>query len=137
MAETGAPMNDDVRLDWSSIEVHDGKLAVALVGQQPKGWADAFERTARLLNPGTWKKVKLKRGEVRIKPVTPGEEERVKHFLESLVLEANSAIASKNATADEDEAGGAHEPQMHKRSEDQQVTERLRSLAAAEDEPPA
>jgi hypothetical protein len=43
----------------ASAEVHDGKLVIALEGEQPKGWADGFERIAYLLNQDTWEKVKL------------------------------------------------------------------------------
>lgn len=131
-------MPDEVRLDWSSAEMHDGKLVVALAGERPKGWADAFDRTAHLLNQGSWENVKLKKGEVRIRPVAPGEEERVRHFLESVVLEANSAIAPDDKDAeDHGEAEHPAETDDPETSEDAQMTERLRSFAATEDEPPA
>jgi hypothetical protein len=120
-------MSEEVKLDWSSAEVHEGKLVIALEGEQPDGWADVFERTANLLNQGTWDKIKLKKGEVRIKPVGPGEEERVRHFLESVVLEANSATAPGDVDARDGDANRSRGTEAS--SEDQQATERLRSYA--------
>lgn len=49
-------MSDEVKLDWSSAGVHDGKLVIDLEGKLQKGWADAFNRTTHLLNRGTWRR---------------------------------------------------------------------------------
>jgi hypothetical protein len=62
-------VSEDVKLDWSSAEVHDRKLVIALEGKPEKAWKDAFERTSRLLNRGTWEEVGLKRGKVVLRPV--------------------------------------------------------------------
>ncbi len=129
-------MSEDVRLDWASAEVHDGKLVVALEGEPPEGWADAFERTAHLLNQGTWEKVRLKDSEVQIRPVTPGEEDRVRHFLESIVLQANSAASADEAGAPDGDATRSAEQEASESDEDQQMTARLRSFAASEDNQP-
>jgi hypothetical protein len=128
-------MSDEVRVDWASAEVHDGKLVIALEGKPPKGWKEAFERTTHLLNHGTWEQVKLKKGEVRIEPVTPGDEDRVRHFLESVILEANSATgATGNADAEPDEDAEGDEEKAQGSPEDDEMTERLRSFAKAESE---
>ena len=114
------------KLDWSTAEVHEGTLVVALDGRPAKGWADRFAATARLLNHGHWEKVKVKKAEVRIAPVSEGEEERVRHFLESVVLEVNSAIAP-----DEAEATGDTDPPERDgpRDADHAMTERFRAFA--------
>jgi hypothetical protein len=35
----------DPAVDWSSASVSDGKLAVAIDGELPSGWKDAFQAT--------------------------------------------------------------------------------------------
>lgn len=117
---------DGVMLDWSSAEADDGKLVVAVSGEAPEGWAHAFERTATLLNSGGWKNVKFKKGTVRISGVAPGDEERVRHFLESIVQEANSVVASPQPSASAD---GDGDGDSEKTSEDAQMVERFRSFA--------
>jgi hypothetical protein len=73
-------VSEDVKLDWSSAEVHDGKLVIALEGKLQKGWKDAFERTTRLLNRRKWEEVTLKKRQVLLQPITPGEEDRARHL---------------------------------------------------------
>lgn len=126
-------MSEEVKLDWSSAEVHDGTLVVALEGKVEKGWADAFKRTTRLLNRGRWKEVTLKKGTVRVEPIEPGQEERLHHFLESVVLQANSATETPEADAERSE--GPEDPEEQEAREvpeDQEMTERLRSFAEAD-----
>jgi hypothetical protein len=117
------------KLDWSTAEVHEGTLVVALDARPAKGWAARSATTARLLNHGHWEKVKVKKGEVRIAPVSEGEEERVRHFLESVVMEANSAIApdETETTKDPDppEQGDASDA-------DYAMTERFRAFAQSD-----
>ena len=120
----GEDSNQDVKLDWSSAEVHDGKLAVVLDGKPKKEWKDAFERTVRLLNRGTWDEVTLKKGRVSLQSIQPGDEDRVRHFLESVVLEANSALAATDEPDDGEAKGSEGED-----PEDREMAERLRSFA--------
>ncbi len=127
----GDDVTREVKLDWSSAEVHDGKLAVALEGRPKKKWKDAFDRTIRLLNRGAWDEVTLKKGRVSLRSIKPGDEDRVRHFLESVVLEANSALAptdDRGGAFDE----GANGPEADDEDEDptdREMTERLRSFA--------
>lgn len=123
-------MTEEIKLDWSSAEVHDGKLVVSLEGKPEKDWKDAFKRTARLLGRGTGAEVRLTRGAVSLQPIKPGEEDRVHHFLESVLLQANSSVQTEQETdvtpsektaADED--SGSRED-----SEDDRMTQRLRSF---------
>lgn len=122
---------DVLSLDWSSAEVHDGKLVVALDSKPPKEWKDAFARTTRLLNRGTWDEVTLKKGRVSLASIVPGEEERARHFLESVVLEANSAIESPEQ---DDEGSGeaadrAEQDDEDEDPQDREMTEHVRSFA--------
>ena len=124
---------EPLKLDWSTAEVSDGKLTVALSGKPPKKWRDAFERTAALLSANWDVSLNSKKGSVQITSVRPGDEERVRQFAEGVVLEANTTIVSEQelfdgAPADDDDeqqsVPGAAEP-----SRDQRVTDRFREFA--------
>jgi hypothetical protein len=127
-------MSEEVKLDWSLAEVHDGTVTVALEGKPNKEWKQTFERTTRLLNRGRWGEVTLKKNSVLIKPITPGDEDRARHFLEGVVLEANSAVQPSDEPKDapSDDANGAEEQEASGAPEDQEMTKRLRSFAEAD-----
>ena len=124
-------MSEEVKLDWSAAEVQDGKLAIALRGKPPKAWKGAFQRAAHLLNRGKWEEVTLKKGKIFLQPITPGDEDRVRHFLESVVLQANSAIKTTDESNAErsDETDGATEEEAATDPKDREITEHLRSFA--------
>src|SRR5277367_5062458 len=84
-----------IKLDWSTAEVRDGELKVGFSDKAPKKWREAFARTATLLSRDTWELNEIKPGQMRVSPIRPGEEERVKHFLESAVLEANTTLVGE------------------------------------------
>jgi hypothetical protein len=124
---------EQLNLDWSTAEVSDGKLTVALSGKPPKKWRDAFERTAALLG-GNWDaSLNAKKGSVQITSVQPGDEERVRQFAEGVVLEANTTLVSEQElfdtapAADDDEQ--QPEPDAPEPSRDQRVTDRFREFA--------
>jgi hypothetical protein len=117
-----------IQLDWSTAEVSDGKLKVNFSDKAPKKWRDAFARTATLLSRDTWELDEIKPGQVRLSPIRPGDEERVKHFLESAVLEANTTLVGEEELfapedSDETEADGA-DP-----SPDEVMTARFKAFA--------
>ena len=89
------------KLNWSSAEVKDAELAVALDGDLPKGWKQSFRTTVRLLGGGEWGQVVLKKRTVHVRDVAPGTEDKLRHYLESVVEQANS---SHPAEEDESEA---------------------------------
>jgi hypothetical protein len=119
-------------LDWSRATVRDGKLELPLTGERPRGWSKSFARTVQLLGTGEWGNVELKKSAVRVAHVTPGTEEKLRHFLESVVVQANAAHeqAPQDGSTDRDAGdGGRPEP----RSEDDAMTERFRAFARRED----
>ncbi len=120
----------DITLDWASAEVHDGKLEVPLRGELPSGWKDTFERTIALLPSGGWGKVRLKKERVRVRDVAEGDEDQLRHFLESVVMQANQAHERPDEEADDDRDADAdrHDPR------DAEMTERFRSFAAEQDD---
>lgn len=94
---------DEPKLDWSTAEVKDGKLKVSLTGDLPDGWSARFARTVALLNHDNWESVKLKKRGVRVAGLTAGDEDRLRHFLESVVLEASSLPADAEDESSEGE----------------------------------
>jgi hypothetical protein len=105
----------EAKLNWASAQVSDGALKVELDGELEKGWKDSFNTTVRLLGNGDWDEVELKKGSIRVSGVTPGTEDKLRHYLESVVAQANASQAppeeeategdDENATTDEDDGG--------------------------------
>ncbi len=121
------------QLDWSTAEVHDGSLTVTLDGKPAKEWIARFERTVHLLNHGSWEKVELKKGEINLSTITAGEEDRVRHFLESAVLEANGALAHDESDTDPDDAGDDDDDaESTPEGPDTEMTERFRAFASSD-----
>jgi hypothetical protein len=123
----------NLQLDWSTAEVSDGKLSVSLDERPSDEWTASFERTAQLLDRGTWPDIKLKKREITVKAIEAGDEERLRFFLESVVQEANAAAGSDDqeeseASADPEpeETGSDREPDP-----DREMTERFRGFADA------
>ena len=119
-------MTERVKLDWSSAEVNDGTLVVALSGKTPKKWREAFERATALLSHGNWHtRLSQKATAIKLDPVRLGEEERVRQFLEGALLEANHTIVSDEELFEDDaDEGDEQEP-----STDSQLTATFRGFA--------
>jgi hypothetical protein len=123
---------EQLKLDWSTAEVSDGKLTVALSGKPPKKWRDTFERTAALLSGNSDVSLNSKKGLVQIASVQPGDEERVRQFAEGLVLEANTTLVSEQElfdTAPVEDDEQQPEPDAPEPSRDELVTDRFREFA--------
>jgi hypothetical protein len=121
-------MAEKVELEWSSADVTDGTLEVALSTRPPKKWREAFERATALLSHGNWNtSINQRKATVRLDPVTPGSEERVHQFLEGALLEANHVIVSEDELFESDGEGESDEPET---SEDDEMTQRFRAFAA-------
>jgi hypothetical protein len=125
-------MTEQPKLDWSTAEVSDGELTIGLTAKPPKEWRDTFERTAVLLGAGNWEvTLRPKKGSVEIASVRPGDEERVRQFVEGVVLEANRTLVSEQELyegqpADDDD----DEPDSDAPSRDEELTGRFRAFAA-------
>lgn len=113
------------RLQWSGAQVRDGILTVEIAGDRPKGWKPTFEQTVRLLGGGSWGEVKLKGDTIRVTGVGEGSEDSLRHFLESVIQEANATnVADSDA---DDRAERAPEGD----DADARMTERFRDFDAA------
>lgn len=124
---------EPLQLDWSTAAVSGGTLAVELSQKPPKQWRNAFERTAALLSAGNWDvKLSSKKASVQVASVRPGDEERVRQFLEGAVLEANTTLVSEQELFDE-QAAGEDEPETEsdapEQSPDEALTGRFRDFA--------
>jgi hypothetical protein len=123
----------DVKLNWSTAKVEDSKLTVDLDGELPSGWKHSFDAVARLLSNSTdWGEVSLKgKKSVRVTDVSEGSEERLRHFLESVVEQSNadhrpdeSEDDSRSDADERDDDDAADEP-----GPDAEMSERFRSFA--------
>jgi hypothetical protein len=85
-----------VEIDWANADVRDGTLAVALSARPSKEWAGRFKGVLALLEPGRseWGNVSLRSGTIRVDHVAEGDERDIRHFLESLVAQANAGEES-------------------------------------------
>jgi hypothetical protein len=122
-------------LDWSTAEVSGGELVIKLEGELPKGWPKSFDATAQLLDRGHWRKVRVKKGSVHVGGVGAGDEEKLRHFLESVVQQANADHAVDEQQSDDP---AEHDEAEHDRAgdvdqqADVELTERFRSFADAD-----
>lgn len=126
----------DLQLDWSSAEVSQGKLTVALDGKPTDEWRGSFERTVKLLDRGTWPGIELSKRNITVEEVEPGSEERLRFFLESAVQEANGEQAS-DEQEDEDRGSDEDEPDdggETERDPDREMADRFRSFGSGEPE---
>jgi hypothetical protein len=114
-------------LDWSTAEVSNGTLTVALTGDSTSSWTREFAWVAdRLQRTGSasWGEVKLTKKKVTVAGVTPGAEADLRHFLESVVQQVN---ADHREEDDEGRDGGGDDGSA---GPDQQMTDAFRGFAA-------
>lgn len=121
-----------VQLQWSEAEVREGRLRVPLEPAPEKEWARRFEGTAALLDRGAFGELELKKGTVRVGPLEPGSEEKLRHFLESVVQEANGPEAAAEAAEEREQPEDAGED--HRPDADREMTTRFQGFAAASPE---
>ena len=124
-------MSDKRReIDWSSAEVHEGNVVVALTGKPSKAWSDSFDGVLRLLGHGTggWGEIAHDKKTIKVKALQPKAKGDLRHFLEAVVVQVNAELAEP---ASESEHAEPADPQE---IEDQEMTATLRSFGeSAED----
>ncbi|MGZ6638782.1 MAG: hypothetical protein ACXVII_38740 [Solirubrobacteraceae bacterium] len=124
----------DVKLNWSTAKVDDSKLTVDLDGELPSGWKDSFDAVARLLaGSSDWGEVSLKKKSVGVADVSEGSEERLRHFLESVVEQANADHRPDDSERDESgndaDEGEDGDDDRDESAPDAEMSERFRSFA--------
>jgi hypothetical protein len=97
-------------IDWASAQIEDGTLTVELTGKGSKAWKARFENVLALLDTPhtTWGEVRLHKSTVKVAGVKQGGEPELRHFLGSVVLQANSDTQPEvpEDEAEGDDAGG-------------------------------
>lgn len=128
----------EIKLSWTSAKVDDARLTVPLEGDIPRQWRKDFETTVRRLGRGDWGEVEVKKDTVRVSDVSPGSEDKLRHHLESIVIQANAAHEARerekagDAREDRDEDGEdeGEEPE----GPDAEMTTRFRAFGETETE---
>ena len=117
--------SSDVGLDWSTAEVRDRSLKVALTDAQSKHWRRRLEGVLkRLEQPGhSWGPVRVSKRQLKVADVPLGHEAELRHLLEAAVQQTNADLTS-HGPAHDDEVSGI----------DQQMTDAFRAEAKS---PPA
>ncbi len=97
-------------IDWASAQIEGGTLTVELTGKGSKAWKARFENVLALLDTPhtTWGEVRLHKSTVKVAGVQQGGEPELRHFLESVVLQANSDTQPEapEDDAEDDDASG-------------------------------
>ncbi len=119
------------QIDWASAQIEDGTLTVELTGKGSKAWKARFENVLVLLDKprATWGEVRLNKSAVKVAGVQQGAEPELCHFLESVVLQANSDIQPETPEddAETDDAGEA--PDV-----DEQMTAKFKAFAQQQED---
>jgi hypothetical protein len=96
-------------IDWETAEVKDGKLRVSLTEAPPKEWRERAAEVAELLAERgrvRWGELSVQKDALGVDGIGEGDEADVRHYLESIVLEANASVdggeAEDDTAADED-----------------------------------
>lgn len=94
-------------IDWASARVEDGELRVQLAGELPKGFGTRVQEVLARLGGDAerrWGRVKVVKGEIRVRDPREGAEQDLRHELESAMLQASADLAPQEEDA-EDEGG--------------------------------
>jgi hypothetical protein len=115
-------------IDWSSAEIEDARLSVALSGSGSKAWKGRFQNVLALLDTphSGWGEVRLTgKGVIRVRDVRPGAESDLRHFLETVLLQVNSdTVPAGTQPAEQDVEDEPQEPDP-----DEQMTAAFRAFA--------
>ena len=114
------------QIEWGSAQIEDATLKVELTGSASKAWKARFESVLALLDTphSSWGEIHLTKKGIKIADVQQGSESELRHFLESIVLQANSDTAP-NTPRDDDDSDEGHKPDR-----DEQMTATFRAFAA-------
>jgi hypothetical protein len=115
-------------IDWQGAEVKDGTVVLPLTGGSSRAWSKRFDGVLALLaqSNGRWGDVSLKKQALEVADVTPGAEDDLRHFLESIVVQVNAELAPEP----DEQRGAPEDPQA---ARDEQMAEKLRSFSAAQE----
>jgi hypothetical protein len=107
-------------IDWSTATVSDGELSVDLTGESSKRWSARAETVLTQLQHagGGWDEAAVRKNRIVVTNVREGAEGDVRHFVESIVQEANAEVVQDASAADDGEI-----------TSDDRIAERFRAFA--------
>jgi hypothetical protein len=113
------------QIQWASAKVEDATLTVELTGSAANAWKARFESVLALLDTphSGWGEVRAAKQAIKVADLQQGSEPELRHFLESIVLQANSDTAT-GAVPDESDGDEDGEPDP-----DEQMTRAFRAFA--------
>lgn len=122
------PSIEPHEIEWASARFEGGTLTVELSGKSSKEWKSRFATVISLLDPrhSDWGEVKLSKGRIRVAGVRQGTESELRHFLESVVFQANSDVAAE-ATSETSDPDADGDPAS---ALDEQMTATFRSFGS-------
>ena len=115
------------QIEWGSAQFEDGTLTVELSGKSSKEWNARFTTVLSLLDPrrSDWGEVRQMKNRIRVADVREGTESELRHFLESIVLQANSDVGPEEETSQAPDDDARNEPES---TRDEQMTATFRSF---------
>jgi hypothetical protein len=113
------------QIEWDGAEVKAGAATLPLTGGASKQWSERFDGVLALLAQGgaRWGEVSLTKKAIKVADLQEGAEDDLRHFLESVVVQVNSAFARER---DDDGRAELEDPQA---ARDRQAADKLRSFA--------
>jgi hypothetical protein len=121
------------QIEWDSTQIEHGTLTVELTGSGSKAWKARFENVLALLDTphSGWGEVHLTKKTIKVADLQQGSESELRHFLESVLLQANSDTQPDTAQRDDDgEDDQERGEKDHKRDPEGQMTATFRGFAA-------
>ncbi len=105
------------QIDWRSAQIEDATLTVELTGPASKAWKARFENVLALLGTphSSWREVRLTKRAITVAGLQEGSESELRHFLESIVLQANSDTMPDTAPSDDEQGEKDREPDPDER----------------------
>jgi hypothetical protein len=119
------------QIDWASSQIQDGRLTVELTGKGSKAWKVHFENVLALLDTPhvTWGAVRLSKSAIKVVGVQQGTEPELRHFLESVVLQANSDTQLEAPEDDAETDDASEEPDV-----DEQMSATFRAFTQQQED---
>jgi hypothetical protein len=116
--------SSQAEIDWAEAEVVDGRLVVGLAGEPSAAWVKRAKAVLeRLERPGSgWGSVKVTTKKIEVDGLAEGQENALRHFVDSIVQQANADLAEDEDEQDDDEGGAVSES-------DARMTEAFRAFA--------
>jgi hypothetical protein len=114
---------------WDTAEIEDAALTVELTGSNSRIWKARFEQVLALLGSAhsSWGEARVTKDGINVKDVEHGSESELRHFLESVVLQADADPEADVIGQARDRIDGKDDP-----GPDEQMMRTFRSFATGD-----